>query len=179
MKIPTKFQLNLEDYKVYFDNDKKTYVCEDIETGEKTNVGVIGTFLQMGIIKTIEDNSTNPDERVAYLMDKVVSLERKLGGIVEESEVVEVKVEEKKSKKSENPKEAEVKGIEEEEPEKPERKPILKKHKPKKQEEEDNSIKERVMEKIIEKTMEEESEQKPPEDVKVESDEEIDNWMEI
>ncbi|MBD3155435.1 MAG: hypothetical protein GF368_02150 [Candidatus Aenigmarchaeota archaeon] len=172
MKIPTKFYLNLEDYKIYFDNKKKTYVCEDLETGEKTNIGVIGTFLQMGIIKAIEDNPGNPDERVAYLMDKVVSLEKRLGHVVQESKTLKIEDREEEIKK---PKEEPLSKKEPEELEKKEREPILKKH-PKKPEK-GESIKERVMEKIIEKTVEEESE--IPEDVEIESDEEIDNWMEI
>jgi hypothetical protein len=181
MKIPTKFRLNLEDYKIYFDNDKKTYICEDLETGEKTNIGVIGTFLQMGIIKTVEeDNPGNPDERVAYLMDKVVSLEKRLGQVVQESEVLKI---EKVGKKIEEPKKVseiekrpqKIEMEEQEELEKKDREPILKKH-PKKPEKEE-SLKDRVMEKIMEKTVEKDIE--PPEDVEIESEEEIDTWMEI
>ncbi len=163
MKIPTKFCLNTDDYKIYFDNEKKTYVCEDLETGEKTNIGVLGTFLQMGIIKTIEDKPTNPDERVAYLMDKVVSLEQKLGSTLQS-----ITVEKPRVKGPEIPEEGSKK------------QPILKKH-PKTEEEEEPSINQRVMEKILEKTIEEENEENPPKEknVNVESNEEIDNWMDI
>ena len=162
MKIPTKFCLNTNDYKIYFDNEKKTYVCEDLETGEKTNIGVLGTFLQMGILKTIEDNPTNPDERVAYLMDKVVSLEQKLGTTLQS-----ITVEKPRVKGPEIPEEGSK------------RQPILKKQP--KTEEEEPSINQRVMEKILEKTIEEENEEKPPKEknVNVESNEEIDNWMDI
>ena len=161
MKIPTKFCLNLEDYKIYFDNDKKTYICEDLETGEKTNIGVIGTFLQMGIIKTVEDNPVNPDERVAYLMDKVVSLEQRLGKTLQGISVEKPKVEVQEINEKEIPR----------------RKPILRKH-PKTKEEEP-VINQRIMEKILEKTLEEENKEKPPEDVTAESEKEIDNWMDI
>jgi len=171
MKIPTKFHLNLEDYKIYFDNEKKTYVCEDLETGEKTNIGVIGTFLQMGILKILDNNPTNPDNRISYLMDKVVSLEQRLGQAVQEPQV----------EQSTKPKRVEVKELQPE-PKllKPKREPILKKY-PKSKEEEP-AINQRIMEKILEKTLEEEEEDKKeklPRDVNIESNEEIDNWMEI
>ena len=31
MNIVRKFQVNTEDFKIYFDNDKKTHVAENIE----------------------------------------------------------------------------------------------------------------------------------------------------
>ncbi|NCN38883.1 MAG: hypothetical protein COY38_04025 [Candidatus Aenigmarchaeota archaeon CG_4_10_14_0_8_um_filter_37_24] len=173
MKIPTKFRLNTEDYEIYFDNDKKTYVCKDLESGEKTNIGVLGTFLQMGILKTSEDNPVNSDERIAYLMDKVVSLEQKLNKTFPSS--------------IESPKKPKIKEIPPEldfpeEPDLPEiidkkakKEPVLKKHPEK---DEDSEINQIMMEKILEKTIEE-NEKKPPKNVNIESNEEIDNWMEI
>lgn len=172
MKIPTQFRLNTDDYKIYFDNEKKTYVCEDIESGEKTNVGVIGTFLQMGILEPITEKNINPDERLAYLMDKVVSLEQKLG----KASISEPKIE--------HPKQVEYS---EEEEKRPRREPVLKKQ-PKTEEKtfeakpkEEPSINQRVMEKILEKTIEEGNEEKSPKEknINVESDEEVDNWMDI
>jgi len=155
MKIPTKFYLNNKNFKIYFDNEKKTHVCEDIESGEKTNIGVLGTFLQMGILKTIDDNTTNADDRLSYLMDKVVSLEQKLGELSIET----------------IPKKVEIQEIHQES-EKPKREPVLKKY-PKTDEEEPT-----INQRIIEKTTEEEKKEHPK-DVNVESNEEIDNWMEI
>ena len=99
--------------------------------------------------------------------DKVVSLEQKLGTTLQ-------------TITSEKPR---VKGseISEEElyPEKQKKQPILKKHP--KTEEEEPTINQRVMEKILEKTIEEENEEKPPKEknINVESNEEIDNWMDI
>ncbi|MEM5792954.1 MAG: hypothetical protein QXY45_01155 [Candidatus Aenigmatarchaeota archaeon] len=158
MKIPTKFRLNLEDYKIYFDNNKKTYICEDIETGEKTNIGVIGTFLQMGILKTIEDGNGTPDERISYLMDKVLSLEQRL------SKLLEAKTQEIK------PERKELFKIEEEEiPKIKKREPILKKVQKK-----DEDFDAELMEEILEKTIEDK-----PKNIKMETEEEIENWMEI
>ena len=159
MKIPTKFYLNTENFKIYFDNEKKTHVCEDLETGEKTNIGVLGTFLQMGILKTSDDNPNNPDDRLSYLMDKVVSLEKKLTELSTETK----------------PKKVDIQEIQQGS-EQPKREPVLKKHP--KSDEEEPTINQRIMEKILEKTIEEENKE-PPKDVNVESNEEIDNWMEI
>jgi hypothetical protein len=197
MKIPEKFRLNLESYKVYFDNEKKTHVCEDLKTGEKTNIGVIGTFLQMGILKTIEDDPdgfTNPDERIAYLMDKVISLEKRLTQFYQPSikrssrtdseESISSKrgpeeepPETTKKRITEEVEKVEVKEIQPEISRPVKREPILKKY-PKK-EDKDSEINHRVMEKIMEKTIEEEENKQPPKDIKIESEEEIDNWMEI
>ena len=161
MKIPTKFRLNLDDYKVYFDNNKKTYVCEDLETGEKTNIGVIGTFLQMGILKTIEDGDRDPDERISYLMDKVLSLEERLGKIL--GQRPQVKTLEKEA------------AVEKEE-ERDEGVPRVKKREPilRKVQRREEDFDEELMGKILEKTVEEK-----PKDIKMESEEEIENWMEI
>ncbi len=170
MKIPTKFYLNTENFKIYFDNEKKTHVCEDLESGEKTNIGVLGTFLQMGILKIIDDNSTNPDDRLSYLMDKVVSLEQKLTESSIEPIPKKLKIkEETKSKK------VDIQEIQQGS-EQLKREPVLKKHP--KSDEEESTINQRIMEKIIEKTIEEENKESPK-DVNVESDKEIDNWMEI
>ena len=171
MKIPTKFSLNTDNFKVYFDNEKKTHVCEDLETGEKTNIGVLGTFLQMGILKTIDDNTSNPDDRLSYLMDKVVSLEKKLDKLS-----IEPILKKPKISGEVNLKKAEIHEIQEEGLDLPKREPILKKYS--KSDEEEPTINQRIIKKILEKTTEEENKE-PPKDVNVESTEEIDNWMEI
>lgn len=169
MKIPTKFSLNTVDYKIYFDNEKKTYVCEDPETGEKTNIGVLGTFLQMGILKPLNDSFNETDQRIAYLMDKVVSLEERLSRISKFSP--ENSTEHPISQK----KDFVIDDQMEEDDERMQRKPLLKKHS-KPSISESSNMNQKIMEKILEKTIEEE---KPPKNVKVETNEEIENWMEI
>lgn len=57
MNIVTKYKLNTEDFKIYFDNSKKTHIAENIETGEKTNIGVLGIFLEMGILKPLNEEA--------------------------------------------------------------------------------------------------------------------------
>ena len=195
MKIPTKFRLDLENYRIYFDNEKKTHVCEDIETGEKTNIGVIGTFLQMGILKAIEDSpdgSNNPDDRIAYLMDKVMSLEQRLNQSFQQAQQAKtIQKPREEALVPKRPKKLDIKEIQPKEPEepdemeemedleppKPRREPILKKH-IKTDEDAQSPINQRVMEKILEKTIEEENKESPK-DINLESEEEIDNWMEI
>ncbi len=55
MDIVKKYLLNTHDFQIYFDNEKKTHVALNLETGEKTNIGVLGIFLQMGILKELEE----------------------------------------------------------------------------------------------------------------------------
>ncbi len=76
--IVTKFRLNSDDFKIFFDNEKKTHVAENMETGEKTNIGVLGIFLQMGIIKPEEDTERHSVvQRLTFLEDTVNGLIKK------------------------------------------------------------------------------------------------------
>lgn len=155
MKIPTKFKINTEDFKIYFDNKKKTHVCENLDTGERTNIGVLGILLQMGILKSIEEDKKT-EERIISLSDKIEGLESKIDQLMKNINSQTVRTEEKE----EHPGEREE--VEEE---------------PK------SGIKERIMKKVLEQTEEavEEKPENPEEasDAVVESDEEINNWTEI
>ena len=198
MKIPTKFELNTEDFKIYFDNNKKTHVCESIETGEKTNIGVLGILMQMGILKPLEEDRKT-DVRLSILSERVESLEKKLDDVLKNLTAPEAKIqerkdviieerEEKEDTLAEELKEPEIKkrimekvleeSLPEEEPEEIEEKETLSQKEENKQkptEEKPNEMK------IPEKTQEVEIEVAPEKssDVIVESKEEIDNWMDI
>lgn len=163
MRIPEKFKINTKDFKIYFDNNKKTHVCENLTTGEKTNIGVLGILMQMGILKSIEDKAT--EEKIVSLSEKISNLEAKINDVLKNvGSVSEPEVEE-------TPKEEEV---EEERPEEIVEEP--KEEKPK------SEMNERIMKKVLEQSKEEpveETEEEPAEDVEVESDEEIENWMKV
>ena len=79
MKIPTKFEVNTEDFKVIFDNEKKTHVCESLDTGEKTNIGVLGILMQMGIIKPVDGVV---EEKIKTLSERLNDLETKINDII-------------------------------------------------------------------------------------------------
>ena len=153
MKIPEKFKVNTKDFKIYFDNDKKTYVCESLDTGEKTNIGVLGILMQMGILKPIEDKAT--EEKILSLMERISNLESKIDDLIKNVGS------ENKSEVKETPKE-EVK-------EKPKSKI-------------NERIMKKVLEQSEEETDEESSDEEieeEPADVEIESNEEIENWMKI
>ena len=165
MKIPTKFELNTEDFKINFDNQKKTHVCESLDTGEKTNIGVLGILMQMGIIKPVEKGI---DEKIKTLSERLNELETKINEIIKKVDST--------SKTERSVEETETKEIEEQEEE----------IKPK------SEIKKRIMKKVMETAEEPEIEEEPDEDeievvdleakgsdVKAESQEEIDNWLDI
>jgi hypothetical protein len=161
MEIPKKFEVNTDDFKIYFDNDKKTYVCENLETGEKTNIGVIGIFLQMGIIKPVEEKT---DDKIKIITEKLSSLEMKLDQMTKNVNNASVKPEKEETEESEET-------IEEEE---------------KVQEKPKSEIRDRIMKKVLKQAEEETEEPEEavegePEDSDVvsESDEEIENWNEI
>ena len=166
MNIPTKFKVNTEDFKVYFDNNKKTHVCENVQTGEKTNIGVLGILMQMGILKSIEENR-GMDDRIKLLSDKIESLENKINVVMKSIDCIPIK--ERREEVEEDLEESEEA---EEEPEEVEEKPK-------------SEIKKRIMKKVLEQTEKKEepkeAEEEPEEesDAVVESDEEIDNWMRI
>ncbi len=157
--MPKKFKLNTKDFKVYYDDVKKTHVCESLDTGEKTNIGVLGLFLQMGVLKTVEGDEPATEE-IPTLKQRLDDLESKLGGVL------------KDSGKNLERKEELVKEIKEEK--KP--KSDIKKH-----------IIERVLEQAVDEDFEEEKpkkkvkgeEKEVVEGATEESDEEIDNWMDI
>lgn len=153
MDIPKKFEVNTDDFKIYFDNTRKTHVCENIETGEKTNIGVLGIFLQMGIIKPIEEKT---DDRMKIISEKLSNLEVKLDEITKNINGIVVKPEEESYVKDE--------GVQEK-PKSEIRERIMKK----------------VLKQAEEETEEEPVEEEEPEesDVVKESEEEIENWNEI
>ena len=167
MNIPTKFKVNTEDFKIYFDNNKKTHVCENVQTGEKTNIGFIGILMQMGILKSIEENR-GMDDRIKFLSEKIESLENKINEVMKSIDSIPIK--ERREEVEEHLEEPEEEA--EEEPEKVEEKPK-------------SEIKKRIMKKVLEQTEKKEepekTEEEPEEesDAVVESDEEIDNWMRI
>jgi DNA repair exonuclease SbcCD nuclease subunit len=162
MEIPKKFEVNNEDFKIYFDNDKKTHVCENLETGEKTNIGVLGIFLQMGIIKPMEEKT---DDKIKIITEKLSSLEMKLDQMAKNVNNVSVKPEEEPEEAVEEEPVVEEKEVQE---------------KPK------SEIRDRIMKKVLKQAEEEAEEpeeavEEEPEDPAVvsESDEEIENWNEI
>lgn len=165
MNIPTKFKINTEDFKIYFDNNKKTHVCENVETGEKTNVGVLGILMQMGILKPLEE-SRGMDDRIKFLSEKIESLENKINEVMKSIDNIPIKERGKVEEDLEEPEEEM-----EEEPEEVEEKPK-------------SEIKKRIMKKVLEQTEKkeepkEEEETEEESDAVVESDEEIENWMKI
>lgn len=173
MKIPTKFELNMDDFKVYFDNNRKTHVCKSISTGEETNVGVLGVLMQMGIIKPIEE-SIEVDKKLSTLLVRVEGLESKLNDLHKKIETLEkgpVEKEEEVVIEEKKPQEEELKEEMVEEPLIKEVEPMV--------EEKKEGLKTDIKEHIMEKAIEEAKKEEPAEDVNVESKEEIDNWMEI
>jgi len=161
MKIPTRFEVNTEDFKISFDNKNKTYVCESLDTGEKTNIGVLGILMQMGIVKPVEEGV---EEKIKTLSERLNELETKINEII------------KKVDSASGSKgiviERETKEIEEDvEPK--------------------SEINKRIMKKVLRTAEKPETEEEPDEDeieieeieaksnIKRESKEEIDNWLDI
>lgn len=149
--IVTKFRLNTDDFKVFFDNEKKTHVAENVETGEKTNIGVLGIFLHMGILQPEEETEKYSFvQRLEFLEETVNNLAKEMNQLRTESlkerkEDIREVIEEKKE---------------------PEEKPVKKK-KPK------FDVKEQIIERALEGMNNKE------EDIKKESEEEIENWADI
>lgn len=81
MKLTNKFELNTKDFKIYFDNIKKTHICENLETGEKTNLGCLGILMQMGILIPTNNNQ-NPQD-FSSLIKRIDKLEEKIDNIVQ------------------------------------------------------------------------------------------------
>ncbi|MFH8080351.1 MAG: hypothetical protein QXO84_00510 [Candidatus Aenigmatarchaeota archaeon] len=86
LNIVQKYKLNTEDFKIYFDNNKKTHVAENIETGEKTNIGVLGIFLEMGILRPLDD-----EDKLVELKRKIEILEKKIELLMEKIENMQFK----------------------------------------------------------------------------------------
>ena len=164
MKIPTKFEVNTEDFKVSFDNQKKTHICESLDTGEKTNVGVLGILMQMGILKPVEDGV---EEKIKTLSERLNDLETKINGIIKKVNSVSTEIEERE----EGPEEAVVEEVEpKSEINKRIMKNVLKTNRPKIESEPEDELDEGEVE--IEDI-------EAKSDVAEESEEEINNWMDV
>ena len=154
MKIPKKFEINTEDFKIYFDNEKKTHVAESLDTGEKTNIGVLGILMQMGILRPVDEKT---EESIKSLSERLNELETKVNDIMKSIDGIVAREEEAGKRAEKVEKREETEGKEEEKPK--------------------SEIKERIMKKVLEKA-EEEGEEKP-EEIVVEDEEELKTWMEI
>jgi len=103
LNIVQKYKLNTEDFKIYFDNSKKTHVAENIETGEKTNIGVLGILLEMGILRPLDE-----EDKLVELKQKIAELEKKIDSLIDKVETLQMnqaythgKVEEEEEEKIE------------------------------------------------------------------------------
>ncbi len=85
LNIVEKYKLNTDDFKVYFDNNKKTHVAENKETGEKTNIGVLGIFLEMGILKPL-----NEEDKLVELNKRINDLEKKIDMLTDKIENIQM-----------------------------------------------------------------------------------------
>jgi vacuolar-type H+-ATPase subunit I/STV1 len=85
LNIVEKYKLNTEDFKIYFDNSKKTHVAENIETGEKTNIGVLGIFLEMGILRPL-----NEEDKLVELKQKIAEVEKKIDSLIDKVETIQI-----------------------------------------------------------------------------------------
>jgi hypothetical protein len=155
MEIPKKFKINTKDFKIYFDNKDKKHVCESIETGEKTNISVIGTLLQMGILEPIKIES-DLGEKITSLNQRIENLELKIDRLINKINVIE-KIKDIQEK------------IKEEKPEPKMNERIMKKVLEKTQEPEEIEIPEEKIEVVEE----------PESNAVKETNEEIENWNEI
>ena len=155
MEIPTKFKINTKDFKIYFDNRDKKHVCESLETGEKTNISVIGTLLQMGILEPIKIES-GLGGKDTTLGKKIENLELKIDRLISKINIdekfkdIEEKIVEEKPKSKMNER-------------------IMKKVLEKTKEPEEVEIPEEEIEVVDE----------PESNAVEESEEEIENWNDI
>jgi peptidoglycan hydrolase CwlO-like protein len=85
LNIVQKYKLNTEDFKIYFDNSKKTHVAENIETGEKTNIGVLGILLEMGILRPLDE-----EDKLVELKQKIAELEKKIDSLIDKVETLQM-----------------------------------------------------------------------------------------
>ncbi|MEM5777193.1 MAG: hypothetical protein QXJ06_01985 [Candidatus Aenigmatarchaeota archaeon] len=152
LNIVEKYKLNTEDFKIYFDNNKKTHVAENIETGEKTNIGVLGIFLEMGILRPLDEQ------------DKLVEIKQKISDLEKKIEVLIDKVENIQLNQAFGKKDDEIEEKEQEE--------IIQEHEEKK-EKPRFDIREKIIEKSLKKI------QKYDEDVIKDSEDQEEVWEEI
>ena len=80
LNIVTRYKLNTDDFKIYFDNSKKTHIAENVETGEKTNIGVLGIFLEMGVLKPLneDDKLEILEKSIKQMSDEIKNLSSKI-----------------------------------------------------------------------------------------------------
>jgi len=158
MEMPKQFKINNKDFKIYFDNKEKKHVCENLDTGEKTNISVIGTLLQMGILEPVKIES-DTGEKLVTIEHKIQNLDLKIDRLMNRINVNE-----------------KMKDIEEKIMEEPETK-----EKPR------SKLNEEITKKMIEKSQETDEVEIPEEEIEIEeesnaveeSDEEIENWKDI
>jgi hypothetical protein len=156
LNIVEKYKLNTEDFKIYFDNNKKTHVAENIETGEKTNIGVLGIFLEMGILRPLDEQ-----DKLVELKQKIAELEKKIDSLIDKVETMQINQSRAHELKEDD---QEVEEVEEEEPEE---------EVEKEQEKPKFDIRQKIIEKSIKKM------RKYDEDVIKDTDEQEDVWEEI
>ncbi|MBU5688046.1 MAG: hypothetical protein KQA31_01400, partial [Candidatus Aenigmarchaeota archaeon] len=108
LNIVEKYKLNTEDFKIYFDNTKKTHVAENIETGEKTNIGVLGIFLEMGILRPLDEQ-----DKLVEIKQKISELEKKIEVLIDKVENIQLN--QAFGKKDDEPKEEEEETVQEQE----------------------------------------------------------------
>jgi hypothetical protein len=208
MEIPKYYELDTENFDLIFDNKKKIHIAVNKKTGEETNISVLGILLQMGVLKSAKESEIakidkileklkSIQARVGIKVDNFTVQEKPKPKMVKEAEEISTEPA-KKEKPIEEEVEERLEKIIKEEPakeKKPKEKDLL-------EEIEDESdrilskearpespikksigkgIKKEIMESVLEKTMNEEDkkENQSSPDVKKESEEEIDNWMEI
>ncbi|MEM4368002.1 MAG: hypothetical protein QW350_02135 [Candidatus Aenigmatarchaeota archaeon] len=109
LNIVEKYKLNTEDFKIYFDNNKKTHVAENIETGEKTNIGVLGIFLEMGILRPLDEQ-----DKLVEIKQKISDLEKKIEVLIDKVENIQlnqafVKKDDQPEEEEETPEDQEIK----------------------------------------------------------------------
>jgi len=156
LNIVEKYKLNTEDFKIYFDNNKKTHVAENMETGEKTNIGVLGIFLEMGILRPLDEQ-----EKLTEIKQKMVEIEKKIDSLMDKIETIQIN-QVQTNFKEQKEEEISEEQVEEEDIEKEEEK-----EKPK------FDIREKIIEKSIKKM------RKYDEDVIKDTEDQEDVWEEI
>ncbi|MCX8178626.1 MAG: hypothetical protein N3D75_02225 [Candidatus Aenigmarchaeota archaeon] len=155
LNIVTKYRLNTDDFKIYFDNSKKTHIAENMETGEKTNIGVLGIFLEMGILKPL-----NEETRLEKLESAVKNLSNEIQNLSSKIETLQFNVASNvKEEKQEDYNEVEEEEVEPEQVEEEKKQRF--------------DIREKIMEKSIKKM------RKYDENVIKDNEEQEDVWEEI
>lgn len=79
----TKFEVDTENFEVYFDNDKKIHVCKDKMTGEETSLKSIGILMQMGVLKPLNEKTPSDlNKKLVGLSGRLDSLEGKISDVL-------------------------------------------------------------------------------------------------